>query len=178
MDVINFFLLIAILMGVYTYYEGMQFSSLVIYLSLFALLVLYFGGKQYLRESFQSLENPAGSADFGPERVQNSEPAGVTRSREIHLGTLTGNVGNDSKIYVDEATGRVADKPFETVVDMREIAKPFAQTPINSLAEYDDPSSDGMLLTDLNPDRTEMDAIDNNDVVLYPYELDALANST
>ncbi len=162
MDVINIFLLIAILMGVYTYYEGMQFSSLVIYLALFAMLILYFGGKQYLRESFQSLENPAGAADFGPERVQNSEPAGVVRSREIKLGTVTGDP-DDQTIYVNESTGQVSDKPFESPVDMREIAKPFAQTPINSLHEYDDPSSDGMLLTDLNQDRTEVDAIANNE---------------
>lgn len=159
----NFFLLLAILMGIYTYYEGMQFSSLIIYLSFFGLIVLYFGGKQYLRESYKSLENPAGSADFGPERVQNSETTGVVRSREIHLGTVTGDVENDGKIYVDETSGRVSDKPFETPLDMREIAKPFAQTPINSLAEYDDPVSDGMLLTDLNPDKTEVDAISNNE---------------
>ena len=167
MDVINFFLLIAILMGIYTYYEGMEFSSLVIYLSLFALLILYFGGKQYLRESFEgaasNLENPAGSADFGPERVQNSEPNVVTRSREIKLGTVTGDVDDDRALYVDEVTGKIADKPFETPVNMREIAKPFAQTPINSLAEYDDPSSDGMLLTDTNPDSTEIDSISNNE---------------
>ncbi len=162
MDVINIFLLIAILMGVYTYYEGMQFSSLVIYLALFAMLILYFGGKQYLRESFQSLENPAGAADFGPERVQNSEPAGVVRSREIKLGTVTGDP-DDQTIYVNESTGQVSDKPFESTVDMREIAKPFAQTPINSLHEYDDPSSDGMLLTDLNKDNTELDTIANNE---------------
>ncbi len=163
MDVINFFLLIAILMGIYTYYEGMEFSSLVIYLSLFALLILYFGGKQYLRESFQTLENPAGSADFGPERVQNSEPGAVPRSLEVRLGTVTGDVEDDRALYVNEATGQIADKPFEKKIDMREIAKPFAQTPINSLAEYDDPSSDGMLLTDTNSDNTEVDAIANNE---------------
>jgi hypothetical protein len=170
MDFINFFLLIAILMGLYTYYEGMEFSSLTIYLSFFALIILYFGGKQYLRESFvgnggnaSNLENPAGSADFGPERVQNSEANVVTRSREIKLGTVSGDVDDDRALYVDEATGNIADKPFETPVNMREIAKPFAQTPINSLAEYDDPSSDGMLLTDLNSDNTEIDAISNNE---------------
>ncbi len=167
MDFINLFLLIAILMGLYTYYDGMEFSSLIIYLSLFALLILYFGGKQYLRESFtgaaSNLENPAGSADFGPERVQNSEANVVTRSREIKLGTVTGDVEDDRALYVDEATGNIADKPFETPVNMREIAKPFAQSPINSLAEYDDPSSDGMLLTDTNPDNTEIDAISNNE---------------
>ncbi len=168
MDVINFFLLIAILMGIYTYYEGMEFSSLVIYLSLFALLVLYFGGKQYLRESFEggaanNLENPAGAADFGPERVQNSEPGAVPRSLKVPLGTVTGDVEDDRTLYVDESTGQIADKPFERKIDMREIAKPFAQTPINSLAEYDDPSSDGMLLTDLNGDNTEMDTISNNE---------------
>ena len=167
MDFINFFLLIAILMGLYTYYEGMEFSSLIIYLSLFALIILYFGGKQYLRESFagnaSNLENPAGSADFGPERVQNSEANAVTRSREIKLGTVSGDVEDDRALYVDETTGKISDKPFETPVNMREIAKPFAQTPINSLAEYDDPSSDGMLLTDLNSDNTEIDAISNNE---------------
>jgi len=167
MDFINLFLLIAILMGLYTYYEGMEFSSLIIYLSLFALLILYFGGKQYLRESFtgaaSNLENPVGSADFGPERVQNSEANVVTRSREIKLGTVTGDAEDDRALYVDEATGNIADKPFETPVNMREIAKPFAQSPINSLAEYDDPSSDGMLLTDTNPDNTEIDAISNNE---------------
>ncbi len=131
-------------------------------MALFAMLILYFGGKQYLRESFQSLENPAGAADFGPEKVQNSEPEGVVRSREIKLGTVTGDP-DDQTIYVNESTGQVSDKPFESPIDMREIAKPFAQTPINSLHEYDDPSSDGMLLTDLNQDRTEVDAIANNE---------------
>ena len=163
MDVINFFLLISILMGVYTYYEGIEFSSLIIYLSLFALLVLYFGGKQYLRETFQSLENPAGAADFGPDKVANSDPAGVPRSTEIALGTLTGDAEDDRKMYINEATGQLSHKPFEKKLGMRDIIKPFAQTPINSLAEYDDPASDGMLLTDLNSDNTEVDAVSNNE---------------
>ena len=153
-------------MGVYTYFEGMEFSSLIIYLSLFGLLILFFGGKQYLRENFegQSLENPAGAADFGPDKVQNSESGAVPRSLKVRLGTTTGDAEEDDQaLYLNEATGQIADKPFEKSLDMREIAKPFAQTPINSLPEYDDPSSDGMLLTDTNPDNTEIDAISNNE---------------
>ena len=151
MDVFNLFILLAILMGIYTYYEGIEFSSLIIYLSLFALLILYFGGKQYLREGFNDAE--------ALEASRNG--TAVVRSKEVPIGTITGN--DEDVAYVDEATGAISDKPIETPVNMDEIAKPFATSPINSLAEYDDPVTSEMLLSDLNPDGTELDAIATNE---------------
>lgn len=153
MDIFNLFLLIAILMGIYTYYEGMQFSSLIIYLSLFALLILYFGGKQYLRESFE--------ADMGPSIIANNQGTPVKRSDAIRLGTSTGSA--EDILYMDQETGKLSDKPTETEVSMTDIIKPFAMTPINSLAEYDDPVASNMLLSDLNPDSTEVDAVAGNE---------------
>lgn len=151
MDVFNLFILLAILMGIYTYYEGIEFSSLIIYLSLFALLILYFGGKQYLREGFDDAE--------ALEASRNGTT--VIRSKEVPLGTITGN--DEDVAYVDEATGAISDKPIESPVNMDEIAKPFATSPINSLAEYDEPVTSEMLLSDLNPDGTELDAIATNE---------------
>lgn len=152
MDVFNLFILLAILMGIYTYYQGIETSSLVIYLSLFALIILYFGGKQYLREGFDDAE--------ALEASRNGQV--IKRSTEIRLGTATSD-GTEDIQYLDEATGTLSDKPAETPISMDEIAKPFATTPINSLAEYDDPSTSEMLLSDLNPDGTELDAIATNE---------------
>ncbi len=152
MDVFNLFILLAILMGIYTYYQGIETSSLVIYLSLFALIILYFGGKQYLREGFNDAE--------ALEASRNGQV--VKRSTEIRLGTANSD-GTDDIQYLDEATGTLSDKPAETPILMDEIAKPFATTPINSLAEYDDPSTSEMLLSDLNPDGTELDAVATNE---------------
>lgn len=158
MDVFNLFILLAILMGIYTYYEGIEFSSLIIYLSLFALLILYFGGKQYLREGFDDAEALEASRN-GTAVVRSKEvPLGTT---DASIGTVTGN--DEDVAYVDEATGAVSDKPIETPVNMDEIAKPFATSPINSLAEYDDPVTSEMLLSDLNPDGTELDAVATNE---------------
>ena len=152
MDVFNLFILLAILMGIYTYYEGIQYSSLIIYLSLFALITLYFGGKQYLREGFDDVE--------ALEASRNGMV--VQRSKEVRLGTV-GDEGEENVSYVNEKTGAVSDKPVETPISMDEISKPFATTPINSLAEYDDPTTSEMLLSDLNPDGTEMDTIAANE---------------
>ena len=166
MDVFNLFLLIAILMGIYTYYEGMKFSSLIIYLSLFALLILYFGGKQYLRESFE--------ADMGPSIIANNQGTPVKRSLGIQLGTATGSA--EETIYMDQQTRELSDKPIETEISMTDITKPFATTPINSLAEYDDPNASNMLLSDLNPDSTEVDAVAGNEGEKGQVMSDAIKN--
>ena len=167
MDIFNLFLLIAILMGVYTYYEGMKFSSLIIYLSLFALLILYFGGKQYLRESFE--------ADMGPSIIANNQGTPVKRSDAIRLGTATGSA--EDVLYMDQETGKLSDKPTETEISMTDITKPFATTPINSLAEYDDPTASNMLLSDLNPDSTEVDAVAGNEGEKGQVMSDAIKNA-
>jgi hypothetical protein len=167
MDFVNLFLLIAILMGIYTYYEGMEFSSLIIYLSLFGLLILYFGGKQYLRESFE--------ADMGPSIIANNQGTPVKRSLGINLGTVTGSA--EDMLYMDEQTRELTDKPIETEISMTDIAKPFSTDPINSLAEYDDPSASEMLLSDLNPDSTEVDAVAGNEGEKGAVVSDAIKNA-
>lgn len=178
MDVFNLFILIAILFGAYTYYEGIESSSLIIYLSITALLILYFGGKQYLRESFEDKALDAGGPpDMGPSIVANNQGTPVRRSQEIRLGTPNASGSDEQMLYMDQQTGEISDKPLESDVSMTDIMKPFTTTPINSLPEYDDPSSSNLLLSDLNPDSTEVDAVASNEGEKGKVMSDAIKNA-
>jgi hypothetical protein len=170
MDVMNLFLLFAIMLGGYTYYAGLSAGPVMISLIVVAMLVLYVGGKQYLPENFtgvkssdklRSSENFANASGSFPEEAGPipdimgvSEATLVPRSREF----LGGASGSDV-MYEDEATGAVSDKPTESEIPLVDNELPYATTPILELADYDDPSSSGMLLGDLNPDETELDRI-------------------
>jgi hypothetical protein len=178
MDVFNLFILVAILLGVYTYYEGMEFSSLVIYLSFVALLILYFGGKQYLRESFEDKALDAGGPpDMGPSIIANNQGTPVRRSEQIRLGTPNASGSDEEMLYMDQQTGELSDKPLESAVSMTDIIKPFTTTPINSLAEYDEPSSSNLLLSDLNSDSTEVNAVASNEGEKGQVMSDAIKNA-
>ncbi len=158
----------------------MEFSSLVIFLSFIALLILYFGGKQYLRESFEdNAKQPldaGGPPDLGPSIVANNQGTVVRRSDKIVLGTPNSS-GSDEVLYMDQQTGELSDKPKETEITMTDVIKPFTTTPINSLAEYDDPSSSNLLLSDLNPDGTEVDAVASNEGEKGQVMSDAIKNA-
>jgi hypothetical protein len=178
MDVFNLFILVAILLGVYTYYEGIEFSSLIIYLSFVSLLILYFGGKQYLRESFEDKALDAGGPpDMGPSIIANNQGTPVRRSEEIRLGTSNVSGSDEEVLYMDQQTGELSDKPLESTVSMTDIIKPFTTTPINSLAEYDDPSSSNLLLSDLNSDSTEVNAVASNEGEKGQVMSDAIKNA-
>ncbi len=158
----------------------MEFSSLVIFLSFIALIILYFGGKQYLRESFEdNAKQPldaGGPPDLGPSIVANNQGTAVRRSDKIVLGTPNSS-GSEEVLYMDQQTGELLDKPKETEITMTDVIKPFTTTPINSLAEYDDPSSSNLLLSDLNPDGTEVDAVASNEGERGQVMSDAIKNA-
>lgn len=158
----NLFLLFAIGLGAYTYFAGLSAGPVAISLLVVAMLVLYVGGKQYLPENFtgvKSRENFASGSypeEAGPiaDIVGVSEATLVPRSKEF----IGGASGSDV-MYEDEATGEVTDKPTESEIPLMDNQLPYATSSILELADYDDPSSSGMLLGDLNPDETELDRI-------------------
>jgi hypothetical protein len=177
MDVMNLFLLFAIGLGAYTYFSGLSAGPVVIALMVIGMLVLYVGGKQYLPENFTGAkssdklrlsENFAGAksrenfasgsypSEAGPiaDIVGVSEATMVPRSRAF-LGGASGS----EVMYEDDMTGVVSDKPTESEIPLVDNELPYATSPIMELSDYDDPSSSGMLLGDLNPDETELDRI-------------------
>ena len=159
MDVMNFFLLFAIGLGAYTYFAGLSAGPITIALMIVGMLVLYVGGKQYLPENFSTTE-PFASGSFPSEAgpiadiVGVSEATLVPRSKEF----LGGASGSDV-MYEDQVTGAVSDKPTESEIPLVDNELPYATSSILELSDYDDPSSSGMLLGDLNPDETELDRI-------------------
>lgn len=80
-----------------------------------------------------------------------------TRATVVDLGD-----GEETTLYRDMQTGSLVDKPVEKEVPMKDNILPYATTDIMSLYDYDDPSSSHMLLSDLNPDETELDTVAAN----------------
>jgi hypothetical protein len=162
MDVMKIFLLFAIGLGAYTYTAGLGAGPIVVALVVLAMGVLYVGGKQYLPENFtgvKSRENFA-SASYPEEAGPIADIMGVSEATTVPRSkAFLGGASGSDVMYEDQATGEMSDKPAEATIPLVDNELPYATTPIMELADYDDPSSSGMLLGDLNPDETELDRI-------------------
>jgi hypothetical protein len=157
MDVMNIFLLFAIGLGVYTYFAGLSAGPIFISLTVLGMLVLYVGGKQYLPENFTE---PFASGSFPEEAGPIPDIMGVSEATTVPRSkAFLGGASGSDMMYEDDATGAVSDKPTESEIPLVDNQLPYATSSILELSDYDDPSSSGMLLGDLNPDETEMDRI-------------------
>lgn len=166
MDGMNLFLVIAIGIGAYTWFAGATAGPVVLVLILTGMLVLYVGGKQYLRESFEDGEGTVSPSTTNLMAL--SDATGVQRTLATTIDMSSGDEGSggsgsDITIYKDASTGSTIDKPVETPIVMKDNLLPYATTPILAVSDYDDPSSSNMLLSDLNPDETELDAVAMNE---------------
>jgi hypothetical protein len=163
MDGLNLFLVVAIGIAAYTWFAGMSAGPIVLVLVIVGMLALYLGGKQYMRESFEGgAEAP--EAARSTNLVAQSDVVTVPRTQErvIELDDSDSGSGGTITTYRDSLTGSLIDKPREVEVPMKMNQLPYATTGIMSLYDYDDPSSSHMLLSDLNPDETELDTVAAN----------------
>jgi len=166
MDGLNLFLVVAIGVAAYTWFAGMSAGPIVLVLVIVGMLAVYLGGKQYMRESFEDGAEMTDAAEAvrSTNLVAQSDAITVPRTEErvIDLGGSGSDSGGTITTYRDSLTGSLIDKPREAEVPMKMNQLPYATTGIMSLYDYDDPSSSHMLLSDLNPDETELDTVAAN----------------
>ncbi len=160
MDALNLFLVIAIGVAAYTWFAGMNAGPVVLVLVIVGMLSLYLGGKQYMRESFEDGAAAVRSTNLTAQSEATAVPR--TEATTIEIGAAEGSGSDTITTYRDSLTGSLIDKPQEVEVPMKMNQLPYATTGIMSLYDYDDPSSSHMLLSDLNPDETEMDTVAAN----------------
>ena len=166
MDGLNLFLVVAIGVAAYTWFAGMSAGPIVLVLVIVGMLAVYLGGKQYMRESFEDGADTTNTPEAvrSTNLVAQSDAITVPRTEErvIDLGGSGSDSGGTITTYRDSLTGSLIDKPREVEVPMKMNQLPYATTGIMSLYDYDDPSSSHMLLSDLNPDETELDTVAAN----------------
>ena len=166
MDGLNLFLVVAIGVAAYTWFAGMSAGPIVLVLVIVGMLAVYLGGKQYMRESFEDGADTTNTPEAvrSTNLVAQSDAITVPRTEErvIDLGGSGSDSDGTITTYRDSLTGSLIDKPREVEVPMKMNQLPYATTGIMSLYDYDDPSSSHMLLSDLNPDETELDTVAAN----------------